>query len=108
MSSSSIDHPAAGHRADFERERERADALMAELFEDDGGRHGGQGGGGSARRASWRPCGRAPCVTPRASSAAGMSICSMSCCVFKRKPTRQRAAGRRMNGGCDRQITPIG
>ena len=50
MELAKIEALASGHFADFERERERADALMAELFEGDGGHHGSQGSGGSARR----------------------------------------------------------
>ena len=49
---SRLEATAAGHRADFERERERADRLMVELLQADGRDHGGQGNDGAARRFS--------------------------------------------------------
>jgi hypothetical protein len=41
-----VEASAAGHRADFERERERADRLMAELLRATADRHGSQGSNG--------------------------------------------------------------
>ena len=43
-----LEASVAGHRADFEHERERADRLMAELHAGDRRGHGRQGGGGAA------------------------------------------------------------
>jgi hypothetical protein len=42
-----VEASAMGHRADFERERERADRLMTELLR-------------PGSTANWRPCGTRP------------------------------------------------
>ncbi len=43
-----LEATAAGHRADFERERERADRLMVELLQATAETDGGQGNDGAA------------------------------------------------------------
>ena len=56
---------SAGHRADFEHERERADRLMAELLQANCRGHDRQGDGGAARRGGRLPARPVPAPTVR-------------------------------------------
>jgi hypothetical protein len=55
-----VEASAAGHRADFERERERARSAHGGAIAGDGRYPSSQGSGGLAPTVSYRPCGRGP------------------------------------------------